>query len=94
MPRRRENILVYLRNRNVLLRFLSRPFPLQIPSLVDENKDIWFDDPLGGKFEILTSITMDSGRSNYTLRVQADVDITRQLEIMIWMAQCYRIGGF
>lgn len=61
---------------------------------VDESKGIWFDYPLIAKFEILTSTTMESGSSNYSLRVSSDQDIKPQLDVITGLAQCYRIQDF
>ncbi|MEM9081116.1 MAG: hypothetical protein AAGC74_10540, partial [Verrucomicrobiota bacterium] len=61
---------------------------------VDESKGIWFDYPLIGKFEIQTSTTMEPGSSNYALRIICDQDIERELDMITWLAQAYRIKEF
>ena len=61
---------------------------------VDESKDIWFDFPLAGKFEIKTSTSMEPGCSNYSLKIACEIDIKPQLDMVIGLAQCYRISDF
>ena len=61
---------------------------------VDESKDIWFDYPLIGKFEIRTSTTMEPGSSNFSLRIECDQGIKRELDMITWFAQAYRIKEF
>ena len=61
---------------------------------VDESKDIWFEYPLIGKFEIRTRTTMEPGSSNYSLRVECDKDIKGELDMVTWIAQAYRIKEF
>jgi hypothetical protein len=61
---------------------------------VDESKNIWFDYTLAGKFEIRTRITKESGSSNFSLRIESSEDIKDRLDMIIGLAQCYKIQEF
>jgi hypothetical protein len=63
-------------------------------SKVDESKNIWFDYVFVGEGEIKVSVTIESGSSNYTIRVESELDIEQGVDMVISLAQEYEIKSF
>ena len=59
---------------------------------VDETQGIWFDYPLLGDFRIDTSTSLETGSANYSLKVASERDISIQIEMVEFFAQCFLIS--
>lgn len=61
---------------------------------VDESKDIWFNYVFTGDGEIKVAVTMEPGSSDYTIRVESEMEIEQGVDMAISLAQGYRIKEF